>query len=192
MKKEYQVYDEKMQKTIGVMEKGFAAIRAGRANPKVLDKITVDYYGTPTPIQQMAAVSVPEGRMLQIQPWDASTLRDIEKAIQYPNSAKDANGRLLAGAAVGIAANTMERIESLYSAKVDIIAIDTAHGHSKNVIEMVKKVKLDEICRQQQVNDGCFASIDKVPTHAMTLTVPTLVRAPYLFCIVPAKWLVGF
>ena len=51
----------------------------------------------------------------------------------------------------------------------------------------VKPVKLDEICRQQQVNDGCFASIDKVPTHAMTLTVPTLVRAPYLFCIVPAK-----
>ena len=50
----------------------------------------------------------------------------------------------------------------------------------------VKPVKLDEICRQQQVNDGCFASIDKVPTHAMTLTVPTLVRAPYLFCIVPA------
>lgn len=50
----------------------------------------------------------------------------------------------------------------------------------------VKPVKLDEVCRQQQVNDGCFASIDKVPTHAMTLTVPTLVRAPYLFCIVPA------
>ena len=52
--------------------------------------------------------------------------------------------------------------------------------------KIVKPVKLDEICRQQQVNDGCFASIDKVPTHAMTLTVPTLVKAPYLFCIVPA------
>ena len=52
--------------------------------------------------------------------------------------------------------------------------------------KMVKPVKLDEVCRQQQVNDGCFASIDEVPTHAMTLTVPTLVRAPYLFCIVPA------
>ena len=51
----------------------------------------------------------------------------------------------------------------------------------------VKPVKLDEICRQQQVNDGCFASLDEVPTHAMTLTVPTLVKAPYLFCIVPAK-----
>jgi glucosamine-6-phosphate deaminase len=52
--------------------------------------------------------------------------------------------------------------------------------------QAVKPVKLDEICRQQQVNDGCFASIDQVPTHAMTLTVPTLVAAPYLFCIVPA------
>ena len=52
--------------------------------------------------------------------------------------------------------------------------------------KVVKPVKLDEVCRQQQVNDGCFASIDKVPTHAMTLTVPTLVKAPYLFCIVPA------
>ena len=70
------------------------------------------------------------------------TIKDIEKAIQYPNSAKDKNGRLLAGAAVGIAANTMERVAALYDAKVDIIAIDTAHGHSKNVIEMVKKVKL--------------------------------------------------
>ena len=69
------------------------------------------------------------------------TIKDIEKAIQYPNSAKDVNGRLLAGAAVGIASNTLERVESLYSAKVDIIAIDTAHGHSKNVVEMVKKVK---------------------------------------------------
>ena len=55
-----------------------------------------------------------------------------------------------------------------------------------NDVKVVKPVKLDEICRQQQVNDGCFESIDKVPTHAMTLTVPTLVKAPYLFCIVPA------
>ncbi len=69
------------------------------------------------------------------------TIKDIEKAIQYPNSAKDKNGRLLAGAAVGIAGNTLERVAALHDAKVDIIAIDTAHGHSKNVIEMVKKVK---------------------------------------------------
>ena len=69
------------------------------------------------------------------------TIKDIEKAIQYPNSAKDANGRLLAGAAVGISSNTMDRVDALVSARVDMIAIDTAHGHSQNVIKMVEKVK---------------------------------------------------
>ncbi len=69
------------------------------------------------------------------------TIKDIEKTIQYPNSAKDANGRLLAGAAVGIAGNTIERVDELVKAKVDIIAIDTAHGFSQNVINMVKAVK---------------------------------------------------
>lgn len=69
------------------------------------------------------------------------TIKDIEKAIQYPNSAKDKNGRLLVGAAVGTAMNTMERIAELVKAKVDIITIDTAHGHSKGVIDMVRKVK---------------------------------------------------
>ncbi len=74
--------EEKMDKTIAALDRDYKAVRVGRANPSVLDKITVDYYGAPTPIQQMAAVSVPEPRMLQIQPWDASTLKDIEKAIQ--------------------------------------------------------------------------------------------------------------
>ncbi len=73
--------EEKMNKTVGVLERDYKAIRAGRANASVLDRITVDYYGAPTPIQQMAAVSIPEPRVLMIQPWDASTMKDIEKAI---------------------------------------------------------------------------------------------------------------
>ncbi len=73
---------EKMEKTVAALERDYKAVRLGRATPAVLDRISVDYYGVPTPIQQMAAVSVPEPRMLQIQPWDASTLREIEKAIQ--------------------------------------------------------------------------------------------------------------
>lgn len=73
--------EEKMNKTIGVLERDYKSIRAGRANASVLDRVTVDYYGCPTPIQQMAAVSVPEPRILMIQPWDATTLKDIEKAI---------------------------------------------------------------------------------------------------------------
>lgn len=74
--------EEKMNKSIAALEREFAAVRAGRAAPAILDKVSVDYYGTPTPINQMAAISVPEGRMLQIQPWDLSTLSSIEKAIQ--------------------------------------------------------------------------------------------------------------
>lgn len=73
--------EEKMLKTIAVLERDYKSIRAGRANVSVLDRISVDYYGCPTPIQQMAAVSVPEPRILMIQPWDATTLKSIEKAI---------------------------------------------------------------------------------------------------------------
>ena len=74
--------EEKMGKTVNVLNSDYAAIRAGRANASVLDKIRVDYYGTPTPINQMAAISVAEARILVIQPWDSSTLAPIEKAIQ--------------------------------------------------------------------------------------------------------------
>ena len=81
MKETLKAYEEKMTKTINVLVKDLAAIRAGRANPAVLDKLTIEYYGTPTPLNQVAAVSTPEPRTLQIQPWDASTLKAIEKAI---------------------------------------------------------------------------------------------------------------
>ena len=72
---------ERMEKCLDSLERDFSTIRAGRANPNVLNNVMVDYYGTPTPVVQMAAVSVPEPRLLVIQPWDASTLKEIEKAI---------------------------------------------------------------------------------------------------------------
>ena len=75
------LYEEKMDKCVDYLLTEFAAIRAGRANPNVLNKIRVDYYGTPTPIQQVANVSVPEPRMIQIAPWDRSLIKAIEKAI---------------------------------------------------------------------------------------------------------------
>lgn len=78
----YEKYEGKMDKVIDNLKYEYSSIRAGRANPTVLDKLTVDYYGAPTPINQMAAISVPEPRMLVVQPWDASTLKLIEKAIQ--------------------------------------------------------------------------------------------------------------
>ena len=81
LKDEYKVYEEKMRKSIDSVAADFAAVRAGRANAAVLDRITVDYYGSPTPIQQIASVSTPDARSLLIQPWDASVLKGIEKAI---------------------------------------------------------------------------------------------------------------
>lgn len=77
-----QEYQAKMTKTVAALENEYGTIRAGRANPAILDKVRVDYYGTPTPINQIAAVSVTEARNLTIQPWDISQLRAIEKAIQ--------------------------------------------------------------------------------------------------------------
>ena len=74
-------YESKMTKTLESLEKELSTVRAGRANPHILDKITVDYYGAPTPLQQVANVTVPEARMIQIQPWEASLIKEIQKAI---------------------------------------------------------------------------------------------------------------
>ena len=81
MNEKLKVYDTKMQKTMDSLDSEMGTIRAGRANPNVLNRIMVDYYGTPTPIKQVANVSVPEPRMIQIQPWEKSMLKAIEKAI---------------------------------------------------------------------------------------------------------------
>lgn len=81
MDERLQQYDSKMQKAYDFLATDFAAIRAGRANPHVLDRIRVDYYGTPTPIQQVGNISVPEPRIIQIAPWEKNLIKDIEKAI---------------------------------------------------------------------------------------------------------------
>ena len=81
MDKRISVYEEKMTKAYEFLQSDYASIRAGRANPHILDKLRVDYYGTPSPIQSVANVSVPEPRMIQIQPWEASMVKEIEKAI---------------------------------------------------------------------------------------------------------------
>ena len=81
MQESLQVYEDKMNKTLKALENDFMTIRAGRANPHVLDKIRVDYYGTPTPIQQVGNVTIPDARMIVIQPWEKALLKAIEKAI---------------------------------------------------------------------------------------------------------------
>lgn len=82
MNERIQEYNDKMQKTIDHLASEYQTIRAGRANPHVLDRIRIDYYGTPTPIQQVGNITIPEPRMIQIQPWEKNLLKDIEKAIQ--------------------------------------------------------------------------------------------------------------
>lgn len=82
MEKVFEQMKEKMEKSLAALDREYSGMRAGRASAAVLDKIVVDYYGVPTPVQQMAAVSVQEGRILIIQPWDTSTIKPIEKAIQ--------------------------------------------------------------------------------------------------------------
>ena len=82
MKTVYETAKTKMGKTVNALVSEYGAIRAGRANPQILDKVQVDYYGTPTPINQLASVAVAEARILTIQPWDKSVLKAIEKAIQ--------------------------------------------------------------------------------------------------------------
>ena len=81
MDERVQKYEQKMTKTLEGFETELTTIRAGRANPHILDKITVDYYGSPTPLQQVANITVPEARMIQIQPWESSLIKGIEKAI---------------------------------------------------------------------------------------------------------------
>lgn len=81
MDERLKAYDEKMEKAVDFLVSDYAGIRAGRANPHVLDKIRVDYYGTPTPLQSVGNITVPEPRMIQIAPWEKSLIKDIEKAI---------------------------------------------------------------------------------------------------------------
>ena len=81
-KEEYKPIEEKMKKAIAVLKDELGGLRAGRANPGILDRISVDYYGVPTPINQLGNISVPEARVILIQPWDAKILKEIEKAIQ--------------------------------------------------------------------------------------------------------------
>lgn len=81
MDERIQKYEDKMKKTLSNFNGELATIRAGRANPHILDKLTVDYYGAPTPLQQVANITVPEARMIQIQPWESSLIKKIEKAI---------------------------------------------------------------------------------------------------------------
>ena len=155
MKELLQIMEEKMNKTVAVLERDYKSIRAGRANASVLDRITVDYYGTPTPIQQMAAVSVPEARVLLIQPWDASTLKEIEKAILTSDVGINPqnDGRVIR---LSFPPLTEERRKEIVkdvrkSAEENKVAIRNLR---RDAIEKIKAMKKDSKITEDDMSDG--------------------------------------
>ena len=170
---DFNVIEEKMKKTISVFEENLSEVRAGRANPNILNKITVDYYGVPTPINQMAGVSVPEPRMIVIQPWDMSMLKEIEKAINLAEIGINPNndGKVIRFAFPEL---TEERRKDLVKeirktaeeAKVAIRAIrregiDTAKAAQKN--SELTEDELDQAeDKIQKMTDAKIAQIDEL------------------------------
>lgn len=163
MNRLFNTAEEKMNKTVAALEKEYGSIRAGRANPAILDRVTVDYYGTPTPIIQMAAVSVPEARMLQIQPWDASTLKDIEKAILASDiGITPANdGKIIR---ISFPALTEERRKEL------VKDINKMAEDSKVAIRSIRRDIIDKLKAMKKNNEITEDDVKKGETDAQKLT----------------------
>lgn len=146
---------DKMEKCLDALNRDYKAVRAGRANPAILDRVTVDYYGTPTPINQMAAISVPEPRMLMIQPWDASTLKDIEKAI---NTAEIGINPSNDGKVIRLAfpALTEERRKELVKdiSKRGEEAKVAVRNVRRDAMDDIKKLKKDNEITEDEQKDG--------------------------------------
>lgn len=164
---------EKMSKTISVLQEDFSEVRAGRANPAILNKITVDYYGVPTPINQVAGISVPEARMILIQPWDMNLLKEIEKEILKSDIGINPNndGKVIRLAFPELNEERRKEIvkdvrKMAEEAKVAVRAvrrdgIDDAKAKQKNseISEDDLKLAEDNI---QKLTDKYVAEIDKI------------------------------
>ena len=167
------VYEEKMEKTISVFKENLAEIRAGRANPAILNKIMVDYYGVPTPINQVAGISVPEARLIVIQPWDVSVLKEIEKAILASDIGLNPNndGKVIRLAFPELNEERRKEIvkdirKMAEEAKVAIRsirrdAIDDAREEEKNSVITEDELKLAEN-NIQKLTDNKVNEIDQI------------------------------
>lgn len=147
--------NEKMQKTIHVLQVEFSEIRAGRANPNVLDKITIDYYGAPTPINQLAAVSVSEARVLVIQPWDASSCSMIEKAIQKSDLGinPQSDGKTIRLIFPQLTEERRREIAKDIS-KMGEQAKVAVRNTRRDAIDKLKKMKKDSLITEDDLKDG--------------------------------------
>ena len=164
---------EKMDKTISVLQENFAEIRAGRANPAILNKIKVDYYGTPTPINQVAGISVPEARLIVIQPWDLSLLKEIEKEILKAEIGINPNND---GKVIRLAFPELneERRKELVKeikkiaedAKVSIRSVRREGMDEAKKLQKDNQMTEDELKSAedqiQKITDGKIAEIDKI------------------------------
>ncbi len=172
-KASYKPYKEKMKKTVHVLQDNLNAIRAGRANPKVLDRIMIDYYGVQTPINQVANIQVPEARMITITPWDPSTLTAVEKAIQTSDLGINPNndGKMIR---LTFPALTEERRKELaktthkYSEEAKIAirnirreALDKFRGHLKKK-EMTEDMLAEA---EEEIQELTDRFIEEVDTH---------------------------
>lgn len=169
----YKETENKMEKSIVALESDYATLRAGRANPQILDKVMVDYYGTPTPIGQVGTIAVPEPRMLTVQPWDATILKDIEKAILASDLGLNPNndGKMLR---INFPAPTEERRKELVktASKRAEEAKVTIRGIRRDAIEKFKTMKKDgEITEDdlknsekkiQDITDKFIKEVDEV------------------------------
>lgn len=170
---DYKSLDDKMEKSISVYSEKLSEVRAGRANPAILNKVKIDYYGTPTPINQVAGVSVPEARLIVIQPWDASVLKDIEKAILASDIGINPNndGKVIRLAFPELNEERRKEIvkeirKMAEEAKVAIRsirreAIDDAREEEKNSIITEDDLKLAEN-NVQKLTDSKVEEIDKI------------------------------
>lgn len=159
----YEDVKGKMDKAIASLENDYATIRAGRANPALLDKVTVDYYGTPTPIPQVGSVSVPEARMMVIQPWDASILGDIEKAILKSDLGLTPNndGKVLR---INFPALTEERRKEL------VKSISKRAEEAKVVIRNIRRDVLEVFKAQKKKGEITEDDLKDIETDIQKLT----------------------
>lgn len=146
---------EKMEKCLDSLERDYKAVRAGRANPAVLDRVVVDYYGCPTPLNQMAAISVPEPRMLMVQPWDASTLREIEKAINVAeigiNPSND--GKVIRLAFPPLTEERRKELVKEISKRSEEAKV-AIRNVRRDAIDSLKKLKKDNEITEDDLKDG--------------------------------------
>ena len=150
----YEEIEERMKKAVSVFEEQLAGVRAGRANPKILDKVLVEYYGVPTPINQVANIMVPEARMIAIQPWDASILKEVEKAIQVAD--------------LGINPNNDGKV-------IRLVFPELTEDRRRELVKDIKKIAEDaKVAIRSIRRDG----IDEAKSMQKTLFLPFIIYNP--------------